>query len=170
MQVTRISTTDTAKLIRKELKHYFPATKFFVRSHSYSGGSSINISWFDGPMQNEVDAIAKRFEGASFDGMTDMKDYHNSFVILEGSTLPIEVHYGADFVFTNRDMSAEYKAELIAKFEEISGMKYEDNESYELAATGLYAHGSWYEMPRMYGCQIVNRMSYIFPAQEKAVA
>ena len=170
MKVTRISTTDTAKMIRKELKHYFPATKFSVRSHSYSGGSSIDISWVDGPMQKEVDAIAKHFQGASFDGMTDMKDYHNSFVVLEGSTMPVEVHYGADFVFTNRKVSAEYKAELVEKFEEVTGKKYDDNETYELAETGLYAFGSWGGMPRMYGCQIVNGLSYMIAPKDKAVA
>ena len=167
---TRISTTDTAKMIRKALKNSFPSTKFSVRSHSYSGGSSIHISWIDGPMESEVDAISKFYQGASFDGMTDMKDYHNSLIILEGDDLPTEVHFGADFVFTNREVSKEYKANLIAKFEEISGKEYNDNETYELAETGLYAIGSWFGMPRMYGCQIVNRMSYIIPAQEKAAA
>lgn len=112
MEVTRISTTDTAKLIRKSLKNWFPRTKFSVRSNSYSGGSSIDISWVDGPTQSEVDAIVKDFQGASFDGQTDMKSYHNSFVVLEGSTDPIAVHYGADFVFTNRTLSPEFKAEL----------------------------------------------------------
>ena len=167
---TRISTTDTAKMIRKTLKNSFPSTKFSVRSHSYSGGSSIDISWADGPMESEVDAISKFYQGASFDGMTDMKDYHNSLIVLEGDDLPTEVHFGADFVFVNRKISNEYKTELIAKFEEISGMKYEENETYALSETGLYAHGSWGGIPRMYGCQIVNRMSYIFPAQQKAMA
>ena len=169
MEVTRISTNDTAKMIRKELKHYFPNTKFSVRGHKYSGGSSINISWVDGPMQNEVDKITKRFEGASFDGMIDLKSYETSFVVLEGSTLPIEVHYGADFVFTNRDISDEYKAELIKKFEEISGKKYDDNETYDLVETGLYSLCSW-SMPRQYGCQIVNRLSYVISPQTKVGA
>jgi len=157
-------------MIRKELKHYFPNTKFSVRGHKYSGGSSINISWSDGPMQNEVDAITKRFQGASFDGMIDLKSYHNSFVILDGAELPTEVHFGADFVFTDRKVSAEYKAELVEKFEEITGKKYDDNETYDLAETGLYAYGSWSGMPRMYGCQIISRLSYLITPRDKAVA
>jgi len=152
MQVTRISTTDTAKMIRKEVKHYFPNVKFSVRSHSYSGGSSIDVSWTDGPTTKEVDAIVKRFEGASFDGMIDLKSYHNSFVILEGSTLPVEVHYGTDYVFTNRDLSPEFKAELVKKFEEITGEKYDDNTIYSTDRFDLY------QMPRMYGCQIINHL------------
>jgi hypothetical protein len=144
MEVTRISTADTAKLIRKELKHYFPATKFSVRSHSYSGGSSINVSWVDGPTSKEVDLIVKRFQGASFDGMIDLKEYHNSFVILEGSTLPIEVHYGADFVFTNREFSPEFQAKLteIAQTildmnEHTKGQKFDANTYYSNLGTHL---------------------------------
>lgn len=164
MEVTRISTADTAKIIRKELKHYFPNVKFSVRSHSYSGGSSINVSWVDGPTANEVDSIAKRFQGASFDGMTDSKSYHNSFVILEGSTLPVEVHYGADYVFTNRDLSPEFKAELVKKFEEISGEKYDDNTTYLTNCFEIY------QMPQMYGCQIINHLFHNSVRGEKAVA
>jgi len=167
---TRISTTDTAKMIRKTLKNSFSSTKFSVRSHSYSGGSSIDISWVDGPMEKEVDAIAKFYQGASFDGMIDLKSYHNSLILLEGDEMPTEVHFAADFVFTSRQISNEYKAQLIAKFEEISGKKYEENESYDLAETNLYEIGTWGGMPRMYGCQIINRMTYIIPAQEKVGA
>ena len=152
MEVTRISTADTAKLIRREVKHYFPNVKFSVRSHLYLGGSSINVSWTDGPTSSEVDVIVKRFQGASFDGQIDLKSYHNSFVVLEGSTLPIEVHYGADFVFTNRDLSPEFKAELVKKFEEITGEKYDDNTIYSTDRFDLY------QMPRMYGCQIINHL------------
>ena len=164
MQVTRISTTDTAKMIRKEVKHYFPNVKFSVRSHSYSGGSSIDVSWTDGPTTKEVDAIVKRFQGASFDGMIDLKSYHNSFVILEGSTLPVEVHYGADYVFTNRDLSPEFKAELVKKFEEISGEKYDDNTTYSTNCFEIY------QMPQMYGCQIINHLFHNSVLGEKAVA
>ena len=164
MEVTRISTADTAKLIRKEIKHYFPNVKFSVRSHSYSGGSSINVSWTDGPTTSEVDSIVKRFQGASFDGSIDLKSYHNSFVILEGSTLPVEVHFGADFVFTNRDLSPEFKAELVKKFEEITGEKYDDNTIYSTDRFDLY------QMPRMYGCQIINHLFHNAVCIEKVGA
>jgi len=43
------STADTAKRVRKALKHYFPAVKFSVHSKVYSGGSSIDVRWTDGP-------------------------------------------------------------------------------------------------------------------------
>ena len=91
--------TETAKLIRKALKEAFPSFKFSVRSHTYSGGASINVGWSDGPTTQEVERVARVFAGATFDGMTDYKGgvVHQ----LDGRT----VHFGADFVFCNRDVT-----------------------------------------------------------------
>jgi hypothetical protein len=112
MQSVRISTTDTAKMIRAALKAEFPTTKFAVRSHSYSGGSSINVSWTDGPTDAAVSSITDRYAGASFDGMTDSMSYHDDLVYLNGEELPTLVSYGANFVFTNREVSADFAQEL----------------------------------------------------------
>ena len=71
-----ISCVDTAKLLRKALKAEFPATRFSVRSSSYSGGASIRVEWTDGPTTKRVDRVAKQFAGASFDGMIDLMSYH----------------------------------------------------------------------------------------------
>ena len=162
MEVTRISTADTAKLIRREVKHYFPNVKFSVRSHLYSGGSSINVSWTDGPTSSEVDVIVKRFQGASFDGQIDLKSYHNSFVVLEGSTLPIEVHYGADFVFTNRDLSPKFKSELgkIAQAildmnEHTKGQTFDENTYYKNLATNFD-----FAFDCGWGGNLIHRLSY----------
>ena len=35
---------ETAKLIRQSLKEAFPGVKFSVRSSTYSGGASIDVS------------------------------------------------------------------------------------------------------------------------------
>lgn len=96
-----ISTTDTAKLIRAALKAAFPDTKFRVRSHIYAGGSSINVSYVDGPPTKAVEGVAKRFAGASFDGMQDLMEYHNS--IFDGRP----VQFGANFVFVHREYSGD---------------------------------------------------------------
>jgi hypothetical protein len=42
-----ISTADTARLVRDRLATLWPAVRFYVRSSSYSGGSSIRV-WYDG--------------------------------------------------------------------------------------------------------------------------
>lgn len=101
METIRYSTTETAKLIRKELKEKFPTIKFSVRSDIYSGGSSINV-YFSAPrneegfaLRAEINKIIKTFQGATFDGMTDMKDY-----ITQEKNGQI-IRYGVDFVFAN---------------------------------------------------------------------
>lgn len=149
---TYYSTTETAKLVRKVLKAKFPTTKFSVRSSIYAGGSSISVTWTDGPSKKEIDSVVKFYEGAEFDGMIDMKSYVSQIMILEGESFPTEVRFGADFVFTYREMSAEFKASLIKKFEQIAGTKYDDNTMYPTIEFG------YYQMPQMYGCQIINYM------------
>jgi hypothetical protein len=115
----RISTVDTAKEIRKALKHNFPGVKFSVRSKSYSGGSSIRVCWTDGPLSRVVDKVVKRYEGASFDGMIDLKSYHDDVISHEDGSTEV-VHWGADFVFTSRDSSDEAKAYLAERLADVA--------------------------------------------------
>ena len=98
-----ISVTDTAKLIREALKHSFPTQAFSVRSKSYSGGASVTVYWTDGPRTKRVDAIIGAFAGCTFDGMIDLKEYHDTVVV--GPNGPRRVHYGANFVFSSREVS-----------------------------------------------------------------
>jgi hypothetical protein len=111
-----VSPADTAKLLRAALKAAFPGVKFSVRTDSYSMGASIRVGWVDGPRQREVKKIARQYEGASFDGMTDMKSYHN--VMVDG----VETHYGADFIFTNRRYSVELLTAAAEKVAALWGM------------------------------------------------
>lgn len=67
-----IDTKDVAKLVRKELKTHFLRHKFSVRIERYSMGSSINVTWIDGPMLKDVEAIAGHFSGS--------KPYLNDFI------------------------------------------------------------------------------------------
>jgi hypothetical protein len=56
------SVAQQAKDLRQQLKAVFPLCKFRVRSSNYSMGSSIRVSWIDGPTVAEVDAISSRYE------------------------------------------------------------------------------------------------------------
>lgn len=47
--------------IRTELKRNFPNVKFSVRYSSFSGGDSYDISWYDGPLREDVDAIVGKY-------------------------------------------------------------------------------------------------------------
>ena len=95
-----ISTADTAKLIRKELKERFPGQKFSVRSKSYAGGSSIDVRWGNGVSPVEVDKVIKKYEGSEFDGMIDLKS-------------PKDVPYLVDFVFGHREVSVELRQRIV---------------------------------------------------------
>lgn len=108
-----ISVADTAKIVREALKQAFPGVKFTVRSKSYSGGASINLGWTDGPTEYEVSQVAGKFQGASFDGMIDLKSYHDAEWNGE------RVHFGADYIFTSRGYSADFlrrRAESVAQY------------------------------------------------------
>ncbi len=121
-----MSCAETAKLIRRAIKAEFPNTKFSVRSKTYSGGASINVSWTDGPTYKQVDAITTGFQGAGFDGMTDLKYYVSHWLLPDGSVQLAKVpeyagyeredtpkphpnaepvSFGADYVFCNRHLS-----------------------------------------------------------------
>lgn len=67
-----------AKNIKAELTRAFPGVKFSVRSDSFSGGNSVDVSWPLGPSGKAVDAILNKYEYGSFDGMTDSYDYDHS--------------------------------------------------------------------------------------------
>lgn len=107
-------TAQTAKLVKETLAKAFPKTKFSVRSKTYSGGSSITASWTDGPTVEQVHPILEAFEGADFDGMTDLKTYQEP-VMFRGEVFSP----GADYVFPSRHESVETirKAALLTAFE-----------------------------------------------------
>lgn len=121
-----LTCSETAKLVRQALKKHFPDQKFSVKSQTYSGGASIDVSWFNGVSQNAVDLVVKNFEGSGFDGMIDYKYSKSHYLMPDGSIalaqvedhygserkeLPKpcpearEVHFGADYIFTNREIT-----------------------------------------------------------------
>lgn len=102
-----ISHTDTNKMIRKALKEAFAGVKFSVR---ISGGSTW-IEWTDGPARDQVEAISKKFEGCSFDGMTDYESYNTSTINGE------RVSFGASYIFTRRNLSDAFIEAKAAEYE-----------------------------------------------------
>jgi hypothetical protein len=77
--------TDAAKIARELLKKAFPKTKFRVRSSKYAGGSSLNISYTDGPIAKMVSDIVAPLEGKGFDGMVDYAYYKDTWILPDGS-------------------------------------------------------------------------------------
>lgn len=146
MEKIRLTCAETAKLIRAELKANYPLTKFSVRSDNYSGGASIRIRWEDGPTSDEVDKLVKRYEGASFDGSIDLKSYNEpTLIAFTGQENPVLVSFGADYVFTDRDLSPAYIEQLSQEAQKVLDsnkvttgqvFSYADFHSMESLATG----------------------------------
>lgn len=93
---------EAAKAIKQELKKEFPAVKFSVKSQTYSGGSSVDVSWTDGPTTDEVDTILGKYEYGRFNGMEDMYEMTNV-----RKDIP-----QAKYVMSHRTMSAKVQEEL----------------------------------------------------------
>lgn len=121
-----IDTVDVAKMVRKVLKKNFAGQKFSVRSDRYAGGSSIRVSWIDGPTEKEVSAVAGWLHGSTFDGMIDLKSYHDT-VLDTGE----EVRLGNDFIFFDRESSDEAKAAMAKKIEAVIGEPFDKNKRYK---------------------------------------
>lgn len=123
--VTSLTTAETAKLIRPLLREKFPGVKFSVRSSVYAGGSSIDVSWTDGPLEETVRPLLEQFAGATFDGMIDLKEYKGPRLI-DG----VLVDMGADYVFGHRRVSPEFITSLIPAFEAEYGEPYDPDKTY----------------------------------------
>jgi len=95
-----------AENVRRLLGDTFPGVKFRATSESYSGGSSIDVRWIDGPTSEEVKKLSDMFQQCDFDGMQDLETYR-------ASVFP-KVFGGAHYVFENREMSENTRAILTA--------------------------------------------------------
>lgn len=73
-----MSAAQSAARIRADLKAAFPGTKFSVRSSTYSQGSSVNVSYVDGPALTAVEAIAEAYGSRGFDGSDDSTYWNKS--------------------------------------------------------------------------------------------
>lgn len=91
-----------ASEIRKELKDKWPGIKFRVRSDAFTGGTSVTVSWTDGPTTEQVSAIIDKYQYGHFDGMIDMYEYSN-----DRPDIP-----QAKYVISQRSMSEQAFSEL----------------------------------------------------------
>ena len=98
METKYISATDTAKLVRAELKAAFKGVKFIVRKQHFS--LWVTIPADAAVTVDQVKEITDRFEGAEFDGSIDLKSYKK--VIVNGE----RIQYEADYIFVQREWVA----------------------------------------------------------------
>jgi Domain of unknown function (DUF3560)/Large polyvalent protein associated domain 29 len=104
---TSYHATETAKFVRVVLKANFPGIKFSVKSETHV----INISWTDGPITKQVEAVTNAFGGMSFDGMQDMNTYHKQAFNGE------QVQFYCYSPYTHRKLSMEFATKIKAAME-----------------------------------------------------
>lgn len=125
-----ITCAETAKLIRKALKESFPGVRFGVTSKTYSGGASVRVRWNYGPTAEEVRRVTSQFEGADFDGMQDLKTYKT------GRLGGREVHFGADYIFAERNFPEEAYERVQLLLCELQHVAYEGPYTRHLLGAG----------------------------------
>lgn len=54
---------ESAKEIRKVLRARYPGIKFSVRAKRFASGSSVDVSWTDGPTEREVGKVTAHLKG-----------------------------------------------------------------------------------------------------------
>jgi len=121
--VEYIDATDVAKLVRKRLKAHFPNQRFSVRTSKYSGGSSVRVRWVNGVAETKVQKVVGNFHGATVDGMRDLKEYHDDFLIDEQGNIK-RVHFGNDFIFLEREYTEDILEKHGKKICERLGIEY----------------------------------------------
>lgn len=89
---------QTAKLIREDLKRWYPLTKFSVTTELMSSGyTSIKVKWADSePPMDEVQAFLDRYESTVSDESGDFAD--PVVTQIEGRWY----HFGADYISCER--------------------------------------------------------------------
>lgn len=160
-----IDTAEVAKLIRKHLKKNFAGVKFSVRISRYSGGSSINVNWTDGPTVKQVETVTHPFQGNRFDGMIDLQYHASQWYCEEHGARVAEIYghgngldaigasrccaksehvnMGAGYIFESRDLSDEFLGELAAQVRKESGMPAEGDMLDEVPSNSIHAYESW---------------------------
>lgn len=110
---TLTEAAQAAKMIRQELKAAFPATTFGVRSRNFSMGDAVDVAWTDGPQVDQVNAVVRKYQYGSFDGMQDLYEYTNT-----RDDIP-----QAKYVQTHRTISVERKREACELLSRMYGVE-----------------------------------------------
>jgi hypothetical protein len=79
-----ISSKDTAKLIRTELKKAFPGQKFSVKSDY----NSIDVRWTNGPSEETVKSVVGQYQTGHYEEITkefgfDSSPYYNKYLFFQ---------------------------------------------------------------------------------------
>jgi len=157
-EVKFLTCAETAKLVRAELKKRLPNQKVSVRSDTYAGGASIDISWDNGLPQSTVEKFVAKYSGAWFDGMIDLKNYFYHWLLPDGSIMlaysegtkndiatekpdsAIAVQFGADYIHCNRHLTEDLQRKIAEDISKIGDLKFDG----DMSASFDY-NNRWYD-------------------------
>lgn len=129
----RTEAAKAAAAIKAELKKAFPEIKFSVKSHNYSGGDSVRISYNDAVPVKQIETITDKYQYGNFNGMEDIYEYSNSRDDIPQSK----------YVFVDREISEANKQIVKSEIEKKYGIDMSDNQAcfnffHEWPSTVIY--------------------------------
>ncbi|WP_083196350.1 LPD29 domain-containing protein [Serratia sp. 14-2641] len=133
--------------IRKELKKAYPGVKFGVRKRHTC---SVEISWTDGPKEDEIKIIAGKYKDGHFNSMADIYEYCDT---------PFnKVYGGVKYLFIKREFSdvltekaiQEFNAKFGDRFENVNLDRYKSGELWRVGFGDFWhRHGVEDEINKM---------------------
>ena len=90
---TKANTRQTTTILKKHFKENF-GIDVRIKSESYSGGSSIDLTYILGPDSEHIEAIVNGLQQGHFNGMEDIYEYDSTraAVIIDGFELEKSKH------------------------------------------------------------------------------
>lgn len=107
---TQETVTETAARMRVALREQFPGVKFGVRSSRFAGGTSISVSWTDGPTETTVASLTRGFVNSAPDITGDFMDPIDATLYTDRAGNLTQISSGAMFVSESRHYSPAVQA------------------------------------------------------------
>ena len=129
----RATMAQITKRIKNELKAAYSGVAWSVKQSA--GSNSVHVRWADGPTHEAVEAIAGKYAGGYFDGMTDIYVYTAPYVA-DGRD------WSVSSVLSGRDQSDEARAPFIELIRPYRG-DLDDKPDYEVATLARREWVKW---------------------------
>jgi len=109
-QFTRADRRKTTNIIKAHCLKTWPISKIDVSTDVYSGGSSMDVTYFAPEKIEALESFIDNFQYGHFDGMQDLYEYSNSQdIIVDGHILQQYKYVGCKYVESDEPIKNEPK-------------------------------------------------------------